>query len=38
MRFRVSGYVVEVKHCGGPDGAAPARVYYARTVEQRKAQ
>ncbi|CAE7371574.1 unnamed protein product [Symbiodinium natans] len=38
LQFRVSGYVVEVKHCGGPDGAAPARVYYARTVEQRKVE
>ncbi|CAE7467804.1 secG [Symbiodinium pilosum] len=38
LQFRMSGYVVEVKHCGGPDGAAPARVYYARTVEQRKVE
>ena len=36
--FRIAGYVVEVKDCRGPSGAAPARVYYARTKEQRKAR
>jgi hypothetical protein len=38
IRFRIAGYVVEVKDCRGPSGAAPARVYYARTKEQRKAR
>lgn len=37
LRFRIAGYVVEVKDCRGPSGAAPARVYYARSSEQRKA-
>lgn len=36
LGFRIAGYVVEVKDCRGPSGAAPARVYYARTKEQRK--
>lgn len=38
LRFRIAGYVVEVKDCKGPAGAAPHRVYYARTKEQRKAR
>lgn len=36
LGFRIAGYVVEVKDCRGPSGAAPARVYYARSSEQRK--
>ena len=36
-RFRIAGYVVEVRDCKGPAGAAFARVYYARSNEQRKA-
>lgn len=37
LEYRVMEYVVEVRECsGGPQSAAPARVYYARLGEQRK--
>jgi len=36
LGFRIAGYVVEVRDCKGPAGAAFARVYYARSNEQRK--
>lgn len=36
LEYRITGYVVEVRRTDGPDGAAPARVYYARAPEQRK--
>lgn len=36
LEFRITGYVLEVRCCDGPDGAAPSRVYYARSAEQRK--
>jgi len=36
LEFRITGYVMEVRRSDGPDGAAPARVYYARASEQRK--
>lgn len=36
LEYRLIEYVLEVRRCEGPYGAAPARVYYARVGEQRK--
>lgn len=36
LEYRLLEYVLEVHSCDGPQGAAPARVYYARLGEQRK--
>jgi len=37
LEYRLLEYVIEIRHCdGGPQAAAPARVYYARLGEQRK--
>jgi len=37
LEYRIVEYVLEIRDAlGGPQGAAPARVYYARLGEQRK--
>merc|ERR1712190_143425 len=36
LEYRLVEYVVEIRHCNGPYGAAPSRVYFARLGEQSK--
>lgn len=36
LEYRIIEYVLEVRSCGTPPGAAPSRIYYARRSEQRK--